>query len=157
MDLQNYLSMSRAWEVNVQFFWPFYTTDSFADRQFYEDWVCFFFIVKNCGWLYLISAQISSTYGPCWWLTSHIHNHRWNSTSWDEFSRKWNKPVHTFLLRHIYASSISGWHVSRSTAMFITFVMSALAHELVMAVVTKKIRWVTSIQLGHETFHFLFQ
>jgi len=64
----------------------------------------------------------------------------WNSTSWDEFSRKWNKPVHTFLLRHIYASSISGWHVSRSTAMVITFVMSALAHELVMAVVTKKIR-----------------
>ncbi|KZP25532.1 hypothetical protein FIBSPDRAFT_733698 [Athelia psychrophila] len=64
----------------------------------------------------------------------------WNSTSWDEFSRKWNKPVHTFLLRHVYAPSISGWKLSRTGAMFVTFVVSALAHELVMAVVTKKVR-----------------
>lgn len=64
----------------------------------------------------------------------------WNSTSWDEFSRKWNKPVHTFLLRHVYAPSISGWRLSRTGAMFVTFLVSALAHELVMAVVTKKVR-----------------
>ena len=76
--------------------------DSFADRQFYDDW--------------------------------------WNSTSWDEFSRKWNKPVHTFLLRHVYASSISSYKLSRSSAMFFTFLLSAAVHELVMAIVTKKIR-----------------
>lgn len=64
----------------------------------------------------------------------------WNSTSWDEFSRKWNKPVHNFLLRHVYASTISSYKFSRSRAMFFTFLLSAAAHELVMAVVTKKIR-----------------
>ncbi|TFY66256.1 hypothetical protein EVG20_g4836 [Dentipellis fragilis] len=64
----------------------------------------------------------------------------WNSTSWDEFSRKWNKPVHSFLLRHVYASTIKSYRLSRSSAMFITFFISALAHELVMAVVTHKIR-----------------
>ncbi|KAL7421034.1 Sterol O-acyltransferase 2 (Sterol-ester synthase 2) [Cryptotrichosporon argae] len=64
----------------------------------------------------------------------------WNSTSWDEFSRKWNKPVHTFLLRHVYASTMSGLRFSRTTAMMATFLLSALCHELVMAVVTKKIR-----------------
>ncbi|KAH7908928.1 MBOAT, membrane-bound O-acyltransferase family-domain-containing protein [Hygrophoropsis aurantiaca] len=64
----------------------------------------------------------------------------WNSTSWDEFSRKWNKPVHSFLLRHIYASTLTSYGVSRTTAMFITFLFSAAAHELVMAVVTKKFR-----------------
>ncbi|KAF8659903.1 hypothetical protein AX16_001787 [Volvariella volvacea WC 439] len=64
----------------------------------------------------------------------------WNSTSWDEFSRKWNKPVHAFLLRHVYAASILSYNVSKSRAMFITFLLSACAHELVMAVVTKKIR-----------------
>ncbi|KAI9440588.1 MBOAT, membrane-bound O-acyltransferase family-domain-containing protein [Lactarius indigo] len=64
----------------------------------------------------------------------------WNSTSWDEFSRKWNKPVHNFLLRHVYASTITSYHFSRSRAMFVTFLLSAAAHELVMAVVTKKIR-----------------
>ncbi|WVQ93034.1 hypothetical protein IAU59_000098 [Kwoniella sp. CBS 9459] len=64
----------------------------------------------------------------------------WNSTSWDQFSRKWNKPVHTFLLRHVYASTISGLQLSRTSAAFVTFLLSALCHELVMAVVTKKIR-----------------
>ncbi|EJF64108.1 MBOAT-domain-containing protein [Dichomitus squalens] len=65
----------------------------------------------------------------------------WNSTSWDEFSRKWNKPVHTFLLRHVYASTMSSYKLSRQSAMFLTFLLSAAAHELVMAVVTKKIRF----------------
>lgn len=64
----------------------------------------------------------------------------WNSTSWEEFSRKWNKPVHTFLLRHVYASTRASYGLSRTTAMFVTFVLSAMAHELVMAIVTKKIR-----------------
>jgi sterol O-acyltransferase len=115
---------------------------SFADREFYQDW--------------------------------------WNSTSWDQFSRKWNKPVHvsirilrtkrssepslllrhsavsfclvpldffadnapnqTFLLRHVYASTMDGLQLSRTSATFLTFLLSALCHELVMAVVTKKIR-----------------
>nr|XP_019049785.1 sterol O-acyltransferase [Kwoniella bestiolae CBS 10118]OCF28715.1 sterol O-acyltransferase [Kwoniella bestiolae CBS 10118] len=64
----------------------------------------------------------------------------WNSTSWDQFSRKWNKPVHTFLLRHVYASTMTGLQLSRTSAAFVTFLLSALCHELVMAVVTKKIR-----------------
>ncbi|PIL25136.1 hypothetical protein GSI_13025 [Ganoderma sinense ZZ0214-1] len=65
----------------------------------------------------------------------------WNSTSWDEFSRKWNKPVHTFLLRHVYASTMSSYKLTRQSAMFLTFLLSAAAHELVMAIVTKKIRF----------------
>ncbi|KZT09838.1 MBOAT-domain-containing protein [Laetiporus sulphureus 93-53] len=64
----------------------------------------------------------------------------WNSTSWDEFSRKWNRPVHTFLLRHVYASTMSSFGLSKNGAMFFTFVISAGAHELVMTIVTKKIR-----------------
>lgn len=64
----------------------------------------------------------------------------WNSTSWDQFSRKWNKPVHTFLLRHVYASTMDGLQLSRTSATFVTFLLSACCHELVMAVVSKKIR-----------------
>ncbi|KAJ3543211.1 hypothetical protein NMY22_g3220 [Coprinellus aureogranulatus] len=66
---------------------------------------------------------------------------QWNSTSWDEFSRKWNKPVHTFLLRHVYAATIlSSYRLSRTAAMLVTFALSAAAHELVMVIVTRKIR-----------------
>ena len=65
---------------------------------------------------------------------------RWNSTSFDEYARKWNKPVHAFLLRHVYQASLSSKRVSKFSATFLTFLLSALVHELVMAVVTKKIR-----------------
>ncbi|PCH44439.1 MBOAT-domain-containing protein [Wolfiporia cocos MD-104 SS10] len=64
----------------------------------------------------------------------------WNSTSWDEFSRKWNRPVHTFLLRHVYASSMSSFGLSKNGAMFFTFLLSAAAHELVMTIVAQKLR-----------------
>ncbi|CAE7208710.1 unnamed protein product [Rhizoctonia solani] len=64
----------------------------------------------------------------------------WNATSFDEYARKWNKPVHAFLLRHVYQASLSSKRVSKFSATFLTFLLSALVHELVMAVVTKKIR-----------------
>ena len=64
----------------------------------------------------------------------------WNATSMDVFSRKWNKPVHSFLLKHVYASSIAGWGISRKLAMFLTFLLSSLLHELVMAIVSGKVR-----------------
>lgn len=65
---------------------------------------------------------------------------RWNSTSWDEFSRKWNRPVYQFLLRHVYTSTMRSYKLSRTSAMFITFLLSAAVHELVMVIVTHKIR-----------------
>ncbi|KAF8517991.1 MBOAT, membrane-bound O-acyltransferase family-domain-containing protein [Hysterangium stoloniferum] len=64
----------------------------------------------------------------------------WNATSLDEFARKWNKPVHVFLLRHVYASAISAHRLSRGWATFWTFLLSAAVHELVMIIVTKKFR-----------------
>ncbi|KAL2371876.1 hypothetical protein RJ035_001194 [Blastomyces gilchristii] len=62
----------------------------------------------------------------------------WNSCDWLEFSREWNIPVHHFLRRHVYFSSLT--HFSNSKAMFITFLVSSIGHELVMACITKKIR-----------------
>ena len=64
----------------------------------------------------------------------------WNSVSWDQYARDWNRPVHNFLLRHVYHSSISALHVSKLTATFVTFLLSALVHELVMFVLFKKVR-----------------
>lgn len=73
-------------------------------------------------------------------LNTYRNENRWNSTTWDEFARKWNKPVHAFLLRHVYASSISYHKMSKPSATMVTFLLSAVLHELVMAIVTKKIR-----------------
>jgi sterol O-acyltransferase len=64
----------------------------------------------------------------------------WNSVSWDQYARDWNRPVHNFLLRHVYHSSISTFHLSRNAATFVTFLLSALVHELTMAILFKKVR-----------------
>ncbi|EGP88387.1 uncharacterized protein MYCGRDRAFT_41169 [Zymoseptoria tritici IPO323] len=63
----------------------------------------------------------------------------WNSLDWLEFSREWNIPVHNFFRRHVYAASRGvGW--SRPVSTGITFLISALAHELVMGCITRKFR-----------------
>ncbi|KAK3114761.1 Sterol O-acyltransferase 2 (Sterol-ester synthase 2) [Teratosphaeriaceae sp. CCFEE 6253] len=72
----------------------------------------------------------------------------WNSVTWDQYARDWNRPVHTFLLRHVYHSSISSFHLSRHAATFVTFLLSALVHEMCMAIMFKKVRgYLFSMQL----------
>lgn len=48
--------------------------------------------------------------------------------------------MHSFLLKHVYASSITSWGFSKTSAMFVTFLLSSFLHELVMAIVSGKIR-----------------
>ena len=50
------------------------------------------------------------------------------------------RPVHNFLLRHVYHSSISFMKVDRYTATLITFFLSACIHELIMWCLFKKLR-----------------
>nr|XP_023908651.1 probable sterol O-acyltransferase 1 [Quercus suber] len=75
----------------------------------------------------------------------------WNSVTWDQYARDWNRPVHNFLLRHVYHSSISTFRLSRTAATFVTFLLSALVHEMCMAILFKKIRgylfWMQLLQM----------
>jgi sterol O-acyltransferase len=76
----------------------------FADRGFYADWL----------------VTVIGIY-----FTLILTPKRWNSVSWDQFARDWNRPVHNFLLRHVYHSSISSMKVNKNTATLITFFLSA--------------------------------
>lgn len=71
----------------------------------------------------------------------------WSCTDWLQFSRYWNKPVHVFLHRHVYNSSISAFSLSKTAAGFVTFLISSVIHEVVMYVIFGRIRG----------FLFLFQ
>ncbi|KAH7410260.1 MBOAT, membrane-bound O-acyltransferase family-domain-containing protein [Phaeosphaeria sp. MPI-PUGE-AT-0046c] len=64
----------------------------------------------------------------------------WNSISFDQYARDWNRPVHNFLLRHVYHSSISFFHLSKMQATFFTFLLSAVVHEVLMFCLFKKVR-----------------
>lgn len=68
----------------------------------------------------------------------HFYSDWWNSTDWMEFSREWNVPVYNFLRRHVYSASRP--HVGKANATVITFLISAVGHEIVMACITKKLR-----------------
>lgn len=70
----------------------------------------------------------------------HFYDDWWNSRNWDEYARKWNRPVHEFLLRHVYLESIRSYKVSPQSASLLTFILSACFHELVMAIIGKKVR-----------------
>lgn len=73
----------------------------------------------------------------------------WNTVTWDEFARDWNVPVHRFLLRHVYHSSISSFNVSKKTATVITFLLSSCVHELVMFIIFNKLRgYLLFLQMG---------
>ncbi|KXH55772.1 MBOAT family protein [Colletotrichum salicis] len=94
----------------------------FADRSFYDAW-------WNSG---------PSTTPPLMPILPKLTNIP--KVSWDQFARDWNRPVHNFLLRHVYHSSISSMKVNRHTATLITFFLSACVHELVMWCLFKKLR-----------------
>lgn len=64
----------------------------------------------------------------------------WSCTDWSEYARLWNKPVHRFLLRHVYHSLISAFEVSKVSATLITFTISSIVHELVMYVIFERLR-----------------
>ncbi|KOS17239.1 putative sterol O-acyltransferase 2 [Escovopsis weberi] len=68
----------------------------------------------------------------------HFYADWWNSTDWMEFSREWNVPVYSFLRRHVYSASRP--HTGKHAATVITFLISAVGHEIVMACITKKVR-----------------
>lgn len=64
----------------------------------------------------------------------------WNASSWEEFNRKWNRPVHLFLYQYIYLECFSRYHWSAATSRFVTFLFSAVCHEMVMALVCRIVR-----------------
>ncbi|KAL6059686.1 Sterol O-acyltransferase 2 (Sterol-ester synthase 2) [Balamuthia mandrillaris] len=77
----------------------------------------------------------------------HFYDDWWNSTSYDEFARKWNRPVHGWLLRHVYNRRLRGGH-GKSSALWITFIFSAVLHELLMAVAFRVIAiWIFSLMM----------
>eukprot|EP00658_Telonema_sp_P-2_P080805 TRINITY_DN8116_c0_g1_i1.p1 TRINITY_DN8116_c0_g1~~TRINITY_DN8116_c0_g1_i1.p1 ORF type:complete len:391 (-),score=85.80 TRINITY_DN8116_c0_g1_i1:206-1378(-) len=73
----------------------------------------------------------------------------WNSTTFEEFSRKWNKPVHEFLLRHVYLSLLTRHKWGRTTALVFTFLWSIALHELVLSMVFGMFRpWLALFSLS---------
>ena len=56
----------------------------------------------------------------------------WNAGNLGEYWRKWNQPIHNYLLRHIYFPC-RRFGLSASFTLLITFTVSAAFHEYIVA------------------------
>jgi diacylglycerol O-acyltransferase-1 len=68
----------------------------------------------------------------------------WNANNLGEYWRKWNQPIHNFLIRHVYYPCRRRG-ISSSTCMLITFTLSACFHEYIMAGILSVINFVAFI------------
>lgn len=55
----------------------------------------------------------------------------WNANNLSEYWRKWNQPIHNFLIRHVYYPCRRRG-ISSATCMLLTFTLSAAFHEYIM-------------------------
>eukprot|EP00347_Sterkiella_histriomuscorum_P005011 403358242 len=65
----------------------------------------------------------------------------WNAGDLSEYWRKWNFPVHSFLIRHVYFP-MRRRKVNKQLALFMTFFVSAAAHEYVIIGVFRVVNFI---------------
>lgn len=82
-----------------------------------------FFLIWD-AWLPFV-AQLTR------WPSQEFYLDWWTSTTWAEFMRRWNLPVHEWLWWHVYLP-LKRRNYSTNGALGITVTLSGLAHELFM-------------------------
>ncbi|SCU87887.1 LAMI_0D07888g1_1 [Lachancea mirantina] len=113
------------------------------------DLVPSFIIMYLLVWYLIWDAILNCIAELTYFGDRHFYGDWWNCVSWDEFARHWNVPVHQFLLRHVYHSSISFLKLSKIQATLMTFFLSSIVHELAMYVLFKNLRfYLFFLQMG---------
>ncbi|CAG8949863.1 hypothetical protein HYFRA_00004190 [Hymenoscyphus fraxineus] len=99
---------------------------------FIMEYLLTWYLIWECVLNFLAELTCFADRGFC--------NAWWNAASFENYARDWNRPVHLFLLRHVYNSSISTFKVSKYTATLITFFLSAVLHEMLMVILFHRVR-----------------
>ncbi|XP_053992209.1 uncharacterized protein LOC128883653 isoform X2 [Hylaeus volcanicus] len=101
-------------------------------------WLLMFFILFH-HWLNIL-AEIT------YFADRDFYGDWWNSSSFDEYWRKWNRPIHNFFARHLHKPLLSKG-LSRFVSGQIIFIISALAHEY-LVVVPLRLGWTGLVFTG---------
>nr|ACN35495.1 unknown [Zea mays] len=88
-------------------------------------WLCMFYCLFHL-WLNILAEILR--FGD-----REFYKDWWNAKTIDEYWRKWNMPVHKWIVRHIYFPCMRNG-ISKEVAVFISFFVSAVLHELCVAV-----------------------
>ena len=63
----------------------------------------------------------------------------WNSTTFEQFARTWNLPVHNFIRHHVYEPFVLKLGLDRKRAMLYVFLLSSILHEAIVQVAFGKL------------------
>ncbi|XP_010313759.1 diacylglycerol O-acyltransferase 1 isoform X2 [Solanum lycopersicum] len=88
-------------------------------------WLCMFYSLFHL-WLNILAEVLR--FGD-----REFYKDWWNAKTIDEYWRLWNMPVHKWMVRHIYFPCLRNG-IPKGVAMVISFFISAVFHELCIAV-----------------------
>ncbi|KAH7681981.1 Diacylglycerol O-acyltransferase protein [Dioscorea alata] len=88
-------------------------------------WLCMFYCLFHL-WLNILGELLC--FGD-----REFYKDWWNAKTVEEYWRMWNMPVHKWMIRHIYFPCLRNG-ISKEVAVLISFFISAVFHELCIAV-----------------------
>jgi diacylglycerol O-acyltransferase-1 len=65
----------------------------------------------------------------------------WNAGNLSEYWRKWNHPIHNFLIRHVYYP-LRRRRFDKQACLLVTFLISALAHEYIVVGIFRVVNFI---------------
>lgn len=95
-------------------------------------WLLSFFAIWHC--FLNMCAELTH------YADRQFYREWWNATSFDQWWRSWNVPVHEWMLRHIFSPFVEKLNLRKIGAMILTFLVSAVLHEFVLTVTFRMIR-----------------
>ncbi|KAI5821019.1 MBOAT, membrane-bound O-acyltransferase family-domain-containing protein [Pyronema omphalodes] len=95
-------------------------------------------VIWLCGFFALFQSFLNALAELLRFGDREFYTDWWNSISVGRYWRTWNKPVNSFMRRHIYTPLLArGW--SQASASLVVFTFSAVMHELLVGVPTHNI------------------
>nr|AAW51456.1 diacylglycerol acyltransferase [Lotus japonicus] len=88
-------------------------------------WLCMFYCFFHL-WLNILAELLR--FGD-----REFYKDWWNAKTFEEYWRMWNMPVHKWMIRHLYFPCLRNG-IPKGVAILIAFLVSALFHELCIAV-----------------------
>ncbi|OEL13583.1 Diacylglycerol O-acyltransferase 1 [Dichanthelium oligosanthes] len=111
-------------------------------------WLCMFYCFFHL-WLNILAEILR--FGD-----REFYKDWWNAKTIDEYWRKWNMPVHKWVVRHVYFPCIRNG-ISKEVAVFISFFVSAVLHEIPLIILTSYLKnKFRDTMVGNMIFWFFF-
>ena len=93
-------------------------------------------------WFYSFFHSYMNFWGELTYFADRRFYHDWwNAGDLSEYWRKWNFPIHSFLMRHIYFP-LRRRRFNKAACLLATFCLSAIAHEYLIIGIIRRVNFI---------------